>query len=63
MPSLFRMVLIVGHSKQNADNIREWLAEHPQAYVADLIDDWRARGYLTADDARGLLVKPTGKSK
>lgn len=51
----YAFVLIVGHSKQNAKNIRAWLDAHPKVDAREVVADYKARGYLTAEDARELL--------
>jgi hypothetical protein len=53
------MILLAGakHSKSNAERILQWAREEqkPRDHVVAFVQDWKARAFLTADDARDLI--------
>jgi hypothetical protein len=61
--SPFRRVMLSGprHSARNAQLIREWaLTEDGIAAKKDFrayLEDWRKRGFLTAEDAKRLMTE------
>jgi hypothetical protein len=57
-------ILLHGHSHTNAKVIREWLAsgDAPKLTPVELrqmADEWKSKGFLTADDARAITLAPT----
>jgi hypothetical protein len=52
------LILISGDHKRNAEKLRAWLAgdgAHHMPHAAQLVEDWKRRGYLDADGAREVL--------
>lgn len=56
------LILLAGdkNSRQNAINIRAWLTgdgSHYRPHLEALVADWRARKFLTKEDADALVSR------